>query len=310
MVLLRHPYYIKTMNRLSMIHARDVQKEFDSFVALKGLDVDIDKNGIFGIIGHNGAGKTTFLKICAGLLTPTSGTLEIDGINVIADPNALKERLGYLPEESRLYDTMTISSYLSFFGEIYGMPRKEIKRRSDELLFSLNLADEGKKLGELSKGMRRKVAIARSLLHDPTILVYDEATSGLDPMTSRFITGFLRKLRDDGKMIIISAHNLFQVEEISDQVLILSEGERVAFGTMDELREEFGSLTYFIHFRIANPASLSEQLPFSPDDGGYVSTAKDIDQLNRITSQIDAAGGSVERIESRYPSLEEMLMAV
>lgn len=293
-----------------MIHARGVRKEFDSFVALKGVDVDVEDNGIFGIIGHNGAGKTTFLKICAGLLTPTSGTLEIDGIDVIADQNTLKERLGYLPEESRLYDTMTISSYLSFFGEIYGMPRKDIKIRSEELLFSLRLADEGKKLGELSKGMRRKVAIARSLLHDPTILVYDEATSGLDPMTSRFITGFLRKLRDDGKMIILSAHNLFQVEEISDHVLILSEGERVAFGTMDELREEFGSLTYYIHFRIPEPVLLKEELLFSQDDGGYVSTAKDIDQLNRITSQIDVAGGSVDRIESRYPSLEEMLMAV
>ncbi|MCQ1538208.1 ABC transporter ATP-binding protein [Methanocalculus taiwanensis] len=293
-----------------MIHARNIQKEFDSFVALKGVDFDIDKNGIFGIIGHNGAGKTTLLKICAGLLTPTSGTLEIDGINVIADPNALKERLGYLPEESRLYDTMTISSYLSFFGEIYGMPRREIKLRSEELLSSLNLDDEGKKLGELSKGMRRKVAIARSLLHDPTILVYDEATSGLDPMSSRFITGYFRKLRDEGKMIIISAHNLFQVEEISDIVMILSEGEKVAFGTMDELREQFGSLTYYIHFRIREPESLGEHLLFSQDDGGFVSTAKDIDQLNRITSQIDAAGGNVERIESRYPTLEEMLMAV
>lgn len=293
-----------------MIHARNIRKEFDSFVALKGIDFDIEESGIFGIIGHNGAGKTTLLKMMAGLLTPTSGTLLLDGIDVGLEPMKLKERLGYLPEESRLYDTMTIPSYLGFFGDIYGMEKKAAKRRAEELLDSLNLSDEGKKLGELSKGMRRKVAIARSLLHDPAILVYDEATSGLDPMTSRFITGYLTRIRNEGRMIILSAHNLFQVEEISDTVMILSAGEKVAFGTMDELREKFGSLTYYIHFQIEDPDLIGASVPFSQFDDAYLSTAKDIDELNRITARIAAAGGNVERIESRYPTLEEMLMAV
>lgn len=303
-------YLIRCRPRHTMIHARDIRKEFDGFTALNGVDFEIEESGIFGIIGHNGAGKTTLLKMMAGLLTPTSGTLIIDGIDVVRDPNALKERLGYLPEESRLYDTMTISSYLTFFGDIYGMSRIDTKRRSDQLLNSLNLTDEGKKIGELSKGMRRKVAIARSLLHDPTILVYDEATSGLDPMTSRFITGYLKDLRRQGKTIILSAHNLFQVEEISDLVMILSGGEKVAFGTMDELRERFGSLTYFIHFQIEEPEALGVLVKYSAENGAYLSKAKNIDELNRITAHIAASGGDVERIESRYPSLEEMLMAV
>lgn len=293
-----------------MIHARNIRKEFDGFTALKGVDFEIEDTGIFGIIGHNGAGKTTLLKMMAGLLTPTSGTLIIDGIDVIQNPNALKERLGYLPEESRLYDTMTISSYLNFFGDIYGMSRMDTRRRTDELLNSLNLTNEGKKIGELSKGMRRKVAIARSLLHDPKILVYDEATSGLDPMTSRFITGYLKDLRHEGKTIILSAHNLFQVEEISDLVMILSGGEKVAFGTMDELRERFGSLTYYIHFRILDPEALRVLVKYSEDNGAYLTKAKNIDELNRITAQIATSGGDIERIESRYPTLEEMLMAV
>ena len=293
-----------------MIHARDIRKEFDGFTALDGVDFEIEENGIFGIIGHNGAGKTTLLKMMAGLLTPTSGTLIIDGIDVVADPMKLKERLGYLPEESRLYDTMTISSYLTFFGDIYGISRIETKRRSDDLLSSLSLTDEGKKIGELSKGMRRKVAIARSLLHDPAILVYDEATSGLDPMTSRFITEYLKGLRHEGKTIILSAHNLFQVEEISDLVMILTKGRKVAFGTMDELRERFGSLTYFIHFQIREPETLRIFIEYSTDNGAYLTKAKNIDELNRITAQIAAAGGDIERIESRYPTLEEMLMAV
>lgn len=298
------------MTAVHMIHARGISKEFNGFTALRGIDFDIDDAAIMGIIGHNGAGKTTLLKVMAGLLTPTSGDLVIDGIDVIAEPIRLKERLGYLPEESRLYDTMTITSYLTFFGEIYKIPRKEIKNRSVELLDSLDLIEEDKKIGELSKGMRRKVAIARSLLHDPSLLIYDEATSGLDPMTSRFITEYLKKEQRNGRMIILSAHNLFQVEEISDCVMILSHGENVAFGTMDELREQFGSITYYIHFQIDDPASLSGDVRFLVDNSAYISTAKDIDELNRITSRISAAGGSVDRIESRHPTLEEMLMAV
>ncbi|MBR1368571.1 ABC transporter ATPase [Methanocalculus chunghsingensis] len=293
-----------------MIHGRGIRKEFNGYTALKGVDIDLPESGIFGIIGHNGAGKTTLLKILSGLLTPTEGTLIIDGIDVIADPTELKMRLGYLPEESRLYDTMTVDAYLNFFGEIYGMSRSEIQRRSDELLTSLNLDHNGKKIGELSKGMRRKVAIARSILHDPDILVYDEATSGLDPMTSRFITAYLRTLRREGKTIIISAHNLYQVEEISDWVLILSEGVEVASGSMDELRERFGSITYYIHFLIDDPASLREIADIIPDDGMYRASVKTLDGLNAVTAQISSSGGRVERIESRYPSLEEMLMAV
>jgi len=293
-----------------MIQGRGIRKEFNGYTALKGVDIDLSESGIFGIIGHNGAGKTTLLKIISGLLTPTEGTLIIDGIDVIADPMELKMRLGYLPEESRLYDTMTVDAYLNFFGDIYGMSRSEIQRRSDELLTSLNLDHDGKKIGELSKGMRRKVAIARSLLHDPDILVYDEATSGLDPMTSRFITGYLRTLKREGKTIIISAHNLYQVEEISDWVLILSEGEEVASGSMDELRERFGSITYYIHFQIEDIGSLQEIADVTPDDGMYRASVKTLDGLNAVTAQISSSGGRVERIESRYPSLEEMLMAV
>jgi len=293
-----------------MIHGRGIRKEFNGFTALKGVDIDLSESGIYGIIGHNGAGKTTLLKIISGLLTPTTGTLVIDGIDAIADPMALKMRLGYLPEESRLYDTMTVDAYLNFFGDIYGMTRPEIQRRSDDLLSSLSLDHNGKKIGELSKGMRRKVAIARSLLHDPDLLVYDEATSGLDPMTSRFITGYLRNLKHEGKTIIISAHNLYQVEEISDWVLILSEGEEVASGSMGELRERFGSITYVIHFRIDDPASLPGIGGIIQDDGMYRVSVKTLPELNAATAHISSSGGRVERIESRYPSLEEMLMAV
>jgi ABC-2 type transport system ATP-binding protein len=171
-----------------MIKARSIVKDYNGFHALDGISFDLDDTGIFGIIGHNGAGKTTLLKIMSGLVAPTSGELEIGGIDVVKNPDALKERLGYLPEESRLYENMNVEGYLSFFGEIYGLSSAGIKERSEHLLGRLNLDAGNKKLGELSKGMKRKVAIARSLIHDPSYLVYDEPTSGLDPMTSRYIS--------------------------------------------------------------------------------------------------------------------------
>ena len=291
-----------------MITARSLVKHYDRFLALDGISFDVEAGSIFGVIGHNGAGKTTLLKIMAGLIAPTSGTLSINGIDAAARPLELKKTLGYLPEESRLYETMTVDGYLAFFGEIYGLDAATIRARRDELLTSLSLEHEGKKIGELSKGMKRKVAIARSLMHDPSMLIYDEPTSGLDPMTSRSVVGYIKKLQGQGKTIIFSAHNLYQVEEICDAVMILRRGKAVACGSMEELRERFGSISYHVYFRIDDAGALGAVLEYSSHNGQFLTTARTIPELNRATELVTASGGTVERIESHYPTLEEMLV--
>jgi len=294
-----------------MITARHLTKKFDNFTALDDVSFEFEDREIFGIIGHNGAGKTTLLKIISGLITPTSGELVINDIDVLKDTKALKENLGYLPEESRLYETMTAENYLAFFGEIYGLSAQEIRVRSNQLFAALSLEPDGKKIGEFSKGMKRKVAIARSLIHDPKFLVYDEATSGLDPMTSRFIADYLRTLKKDGKTIVLSAHNLYQVEAICDKVMILKRGKMVAFGTMSELRDQFGTLTYTIFFLIDDPGKLiGHSKTYRKEEGFYTCDAEDMTELNECTGLIAEAGGKVEKIESRYPSLEEMLVKI
>ena len=293
-----------------MITARALVKHYGDFPALDGVTFDLDDAQILGVIGHNGAGKTTLLKIMAGLITPTSGDLVIDGVDVVRRPFDLKQNLGYLPEESRLYETMTTDAYLSFFGEIYGMSKAAIRTRRDDLLASLTLEPEGKKIAELSKGMKRKVAIARSLMHDPGLLIYDEPTSGLDPMTSRSVLDYIKGLREGGKTVIFSAHNLFQVEEACDLVLILRRGRVVAKGTMPELREAFGSITYLIFFRIPDPAAFATPVGYSAYDGRYLAEARSIDELNRTTAALAADGAAIERIESHYPTLEEMLLRI
>ena len=293
-----------------MIEARRLTKVYDSFTALDDVSFEFPDAGILGVIGHNGAGKTTLLKMVAGLVAPTSGELAVNGIDVVRDPLALKATLGYLPEESRLYETMTAEDYLAFFGEIYGIPKDEIAVRTRRLFATLSLETSGKKLGEFSKGMKRKAAIARSLIHDPKFLVYDEATSGLDPMTSRFIADYLKKLKTEGRTIVLSAHNLYQVEAICDRVMVLRRGKIVAAGTMQELRDRFGSITYTIFFTAA-PGSIDRAaVPYREADGVLACDAPDMAALNTISAAVTAAGGRVERIESRYPSLEEMLVAI
>lgn len=311
------PTYISTTKKYPklricpMITARNLTKNFDGFKALDGISFSFDDGEIFGIIGHNGAGKTTLLKIVSGLIAPTSGELFINDIDVVKNPATLKENLGYLPEESRLYETMTAENYLAFFGEIYGLSPQEIRVRSTQLFAALSLEPDGRKLGEFSKGMKRKTAIARSLVHNPKFLVYDEATSGLDPMTSRFIADYLRRLRSEGKTIVLSAHNLYQVEAICDRVMILRRGKMVAFGTMKELRDQFGSLTYTVFFSIADPEKLvGHSRTYRQEEGLFVCEAEDMKELNGCTNAIAESGGIVEKIESRYLSLEEMLVRI
>jgi ABC-2 type transport system ATP-binding protein len=294
-----------------MITARNLTKKFDTFTALDDVSFAFEDGEIFGIIGHNGAGKTTLLKIISGLIAPTSGELFINDVDVVKNPAALKETLGYLPEESRLYETMTAENYLAFFGEIYGLSAQEIQVRSNQLFAALSLEPDGKKIGEFSKGMKRKVAIARSLIHDPKFLVYDEATSGLDPMTSRFIADYLRTLKKEGKTIVLSAHNLYQVEAVCDKVMILRRGKMVAFGNMSQLRDQFGSLTYRIFFSISDPGRLiGHSKTYRQEEGFYTADAQDMEELNETTGLVAEAGGKVEKIESRYPSLEEMLVKI
>ncbi|MCU0631687.1 MAG: ABC transporter ATP-binding protein [Methanolinea sp.] len=293
-----------------MISARDLTKCYGKAPALNHVSFNLDRGQISGIIGHNGAGKTTLLKILAGLVQPTSGELVVDGVDILRFPDGMKHMIGYLPEESRLYETMKVDEYLAFFGEIYGMDRSSIHSRSHELLEWLSLEPNGKKMGEFSKGMKRKAAIARSLMHNPSILIYDEATSGLDPMTSRHIVDFLHDLRDQGKTIILSAHNLYQVEAICDKILILRRGERVAFGSMQELRDMFGSIYYYIYFTIGEIENVQGLSSYVMDGGYYRAKATSVDEMGKVSNAIVVAGGAVERIESHYPSLEEMLVKI
>src|SRR5512133_821400 len=227
-----------------MIQINQVTKRYHDFTAIDQLSLEIGAGEIVGIIGHNGAGKSTTLKMIAGLVEPTSGSIRVMGHDIQKESVKVKSQIGFLPEESPLYENMTARQYLLFFSELYRMPRKKTQARIDLLLDSLNLPQKDKLTGEFSKGMKRKTAIARTLLHDPQLLILDEPNSGLDPLTSFFIINYLKTLKNEGKTILLSAHNLFHVEYICDRVAIIKDGKLVVFDKMDAIRARLGKREY------------------------------------------------------------------
>jgi len=283
-----------------MIKLTQVSKSYDQFVAVEALDLEVQDGEIMGIIGHNGAGKTTTLKMIAGLIEPTSGAIEIMGMNLAKNAIAIKKSMGFLPEESPLYESMNVTEYLLFFSELYGMPKKIALDRIDGILDSLNLEERHKLTGELSKGMKRKVAIARALLHDPALLILDEPNSGLDPLTSFFIIDYLKKLKERGKTILLSAHNLFHVEYICDRIAIMKQGKLLICDTMKELVKRLGKREYQVIFRA------DQELEYEKKDDNYSLKTADIGEIAAVLRQISDRNWTLVDLSMRQSALEEI----
>lgn len=204
-------------------------------VALKDLTLDIYEGEIFGYLGPNGSGKTTTIKLLLGLIFPTSGTMRILGKKDIGAP-AVRKNIGYLPEGAYYPDFLCGEEVLSFYGKLYGMDGKTLRRRIDEVLELVGMLRARKRLIRgYSKGMRQRIGLAQALLSDPQILILDEPTTGLDPIARKEIRDILAQLRDQGKTLLISSHELLEVEMISNRVGILFEGRLQTLGTIDDL---------------------------------------------------------------------------
>ncbi len=284
-----------------MLEALGLRKEYGAVTALHALSVTLRPGRIVGLVGNNGAGKTTTLKMLSGILRPTSGTVRLDG----EDPALAqtRSRLGFLPEDSPLYDDQTPVGYLKFFASLYGMSPRETKQRTHELLTELRLDPPYWKrpIGQLSKGSARKVAIARCLLHNPDVLLLDEPASGLDPATRRELDALLLRLRESGKSILLSAHDLAQVERLCDEIVIVHQGRAVASGPLNELRESWGGWRY--HVQATVPFSGS-----TPDGANHAAMLPDLAAAEAAMAQVRDAGGAVVHMESRPPSLDEILV--
>jgi len=196
---------------------------------------------IFGLLGPNGAGKTTTLRMLSTILTPTSGTASVVGFDVRTQPGKVREQIGFLATETGLYDRFTARETLRFFGRINDLDKEVIRRRSDEIFDTLDmmpLAD--RRVGTFSTGERQKLSLARSILHDPPVLILDEPTFGLDVMAAHTVIETIRLFRGQGRTILLSTHIMRVAEKLCDRIGILYHGRLHALGTLAELKERFG----------------------------------------------------------------------
>lgn len=219
------------------IETRNLIKRYGDKLAVKDVTFDVHGGEIFGFLGPNGAGKTTTIKMIVGLLQPTSGSVKVAGFDVQTQPLLAKTASGYVPDTPNLYAKLSGRELLRFVGDLYSLDRQQVARRMDELLRILELtAAADDTIDSYSHGMQQKASLAAALVHDPRVLVLDEPTVGLDPKSARLIKDILRQLADRGAAVMLSTHILEIAERMCDRIGIISKGELVAMGTMDELR--------------------------------------------------------------------------
>lgn len=220
-----------------IIAAEGLQKQYGDTLAVKGVDLQVRPGEIFGFLGPNGAGKTTTIKMLIGLLRPSAGIARIGGHDIQREPLAAKSLIGYVPDQPYLPEKLTAREYLDFVAGLYNVDRATATKRGEELLRLFGLSERGNDLvGGFSHGMRQKVALAGALLHNPRAFFLDEPTVGLDPRSARLIKDILREVSERGTAVFLTTHILEIAERMCDRVAIISGGQVIAIGTMDELR--------------------------------------------------------------------------
>lgn len=221
-----------------MLEINDLVKQYGAFTAVNHLSISVKKGSIYGFVGPNGAGKTTTMRIMSGLLTATSGSVQIDGIEVTKNPRALREKIGYMPDFFGVYDNLKVTEYMDFYAGAYEIPYKNRGAIIENLLEIVDLSHKKESyVDSLSRGMKQRLCLARSLVHDPELLILDEPASGLDPRARVEMKEILKQLQSMGKTIIISSHILPELAQMCTEVGIIDRGSLVAQGSVQEIMQ-------------------------------------------------------------------------
>jgi sodium transport system ATP-binding protein len=228
-----------------VIHVERLSKKFLDYQrgwvsAVSNVSFDCQPGAIFGLLGPNGAGKTTTLRILSTVLRPTGGRAIVAGFDVLEDPEEVRSHIGYMSASTGIYDRMTAWELVEYFGRLYGLTPERLRERMETIFDWLQMNDFRDTLGsKMSTGMRQKVSIARTIVHDPPVLIFDEPTSGLDVLVARVVLQKIAELRDQGKTIVFSTHSMHEVEKLCSQVAIIHKGRVQAEGVPNELLAEF-----------------------------------------------------------------------
>lgn len=227
-----------------MIHVRDLRKSYADLrrgarVALDGISFTAQPGKIYGLLGPNGAGKTTALRVLATMLRPTSGDVRVAGFDVVTQPALVRHQIGFMSANTAVYDRMTAWEMVSYFGRLYGIDEEPLRERMEHLFQRFQMQEIRDLLGaKMSTGMKQKVSVARAVVHDPPVLIFDEATAGLDVLVARALLKTVAELRDQGKCILLSTHIMREAERLCDRIAIVHRGHILAEGTLEELREQ------------------------------------------------------------------------
>lgn len=254
-----------------MIEVSDLKKEFilsrqqrkelntkdNKAVAVDEISFKCEPGRVFSLLGPNGAGKTTTLRMLSTIFKPTSGSINIAGIDAIANPQEARRKIGFLTGSTGLYARLTPDEVIKYFADLYGISNSDFEERKDRLYTLLDMHDfKGKRIGKLSTGMKQKVSICRTMIHDPEVVVFDEPTSGLDVITAENIIKLIRDCKDEGKTVIFSSHIMSEVDLLCDDMAIIHKGKMLFDGTMDEFKGQMQAENLTAEFiRIVNASS-------------------------------------------------------
>jgi len=241
------------------IQIHGLTKRFGDKEAVKGIELSIPRGSFFGFLGPNGAGKTTTIRMVTGLLAPTSGDAVLDGHSIVGDPFAAKQNIGVVPDDLALFDRLSLWEHLTMVGSIYGLEKAETASRAEDLLNVLGLwEDRGVFAGDCSHGMRKKLALALALIHNPAILFLDEPFEGIDPLAGKVLKRLLQRMSETGTTIFLTSHILEIIEKLVDRVAIIVEGKIALETSLDELAVEGRSLEEAFVAAAGDEATTSE----------------------------------------------------
>ncbi len=311
-------------NGEAVVETRDLTKRYGSFVALDRLTMSVGRGQILGFIGPNGAGKTTTIKILVGLARPTSGTATVAGVDCSAQPRRIKRLIGFMPDTFGSYDNMRVGEYLDFFGAAFGIPRRERAKRVEEVLRLVNAPHYRDLYVEsLSHGMKQRVAVARTLVHDPEVLILDEPTNGLDPHARIEMRQLLLDLAGRGKTLLVTSHVLPELARICDRAAIITRGRLRAFGTLAEVTRQLcplremevlltrpdtvGRVTELVRQHLEPGAEVQ---PVPAESTVRFRTARREEELAGLLSALVAEGLGVAQFREVQTDLEEAFLSV
>ena len=303
-----------------MVEIQHLRKEYRNLTAVKDLSLRLEQGDIFGFIGPNGAGKTTTIKMLATLLQPTSGRAYIDGLDVTREPEAVRAIIGYMPDFFGVYDDIKVWEYLDFFAAAYRIPRPKRPQIIDDVLELTDLTvKKDAYVEELSRGMKQRLCLAKTLVHDPKVLLLDEPASGLDPRARIEIKELLRELKSMGKTIIISSHILPELADFCNKIGIIEQGEMIVSGDVQEIMKQVSG-GHVLRIRVApdDEERALELLVSHPDVGGakvesdgiHVQYTGPQDQTFVLLQVLTASNVRVQSFTEQATDLEDIFMKV